>query len=106
MFARKVEFDLIVNKREEFLRKVRDEVLPILRKQAGFIDMLGVRNEIKVEKALVITLWKTRDDAMKYEKEVFPTLTKILKPYLMTPFVVTPCMVETTISEHFLAAVA
>jgi hypothetical protein len=36
MFARKLEFDLIVNKKEELLRKVRDEVLPILKEQAGF----------------------------------------------------------------------
>jgi hypothetical protein len=106
MFARKLEFDLMLIRKEEFLRKVRDEVLPILKKQAGFIDILGLTNEIKVEKALVISLWKTREDALKYEKEVLPKVTELLKPYLMTPFVVTPCIVETTISEHILAAVA
>lgn len=106
MFARKVEFDLMMIKKDEFLRKLRDEVLPILKKQPGFIDMLGLTNEIKVEKALVISFWESREHALAYEKEVFPKIAAMLRPYLMTPFVVTSCVVERTISERILAAVA
>ena len=106
MFARKVEFDLVVNKKEEFLRKLRDEVLPIMRKQPGFIDILGLTNEIKVEKALVISFWESREHALNYEKTAFPKITEMLKPYVMTSFVVTPCVVEKTISERILTAVA
>jgi len=104
MFARKLEFDLMLVKKEEFLRKVRDEVLPILKKQPGFIDVLGLTDELKVEKTLLISLWETKENALKYEKEVFPKITAMLKPYLLKPFVVTPCVVETTISQHILAA--
>jgi len=106
MFARKLEFALVVNKREELIRKVRDEVLPLMKEQAGFIDVLGLTNEIQVEKALVLSLWQTRESALNYEKAVFPKVKELLKPYLMTPLVVTHCMVETTISDHILAAVA
>lgn len=104
MFARKLEFDLMLVEKEEFLRKVRDEVLPILKNQAGFLDILGLTDELKVEKTLLISLWETKDDALKYEKEVFPKITAMLKPYLLKPFIVTPCVVETTISQHILAA--
>jgi hypothetical protein len=103
MFARKLEFDLMLVKKEEFLRKVRDEVLPILKSQAGFIDILGLTDELKVEKTLLISLWETKEHALKYEKD-FPKITAMLKPYLLKPFVVTPCVVETTISQHILAA--
>jgi hypothetical protein len=106
MFARKLEFDLMLVKKDEFLRKVRDEVLPILKKQEGFIDILGLTDELKVEKALLISLWETKEHAMKYEREFFPKITALLRPYLLTPFVVTPCVVETTISEHILATAA
>jgi hypothetical protein len=106
MFARKLEFDLVVNKKEEFLRKLRDEVLPIMKTQPGFIDILGLTNEIKVEKALVISFWESREHALNYEKTVFPKITEMLRPYLMTPCVVSPCVVEETISEHILTAVA
>lgn len=104
MFARKLEFGLMLVKKEEFLRKVRDEVLPILKKQAGFIDILGLTEELKVEKTLLISLWDSKEQALKYEKEVFPKIVAMLKPYMLTQFVVTPCVVETTISEHILAA--
>jgi len=104
MFARKLEFDLMLVKKEEFLRKVRDEVLPILKKQAGFIDVLGLTEELKVEKALLISLWATKEHAMTYQREVFPKIAALLRPYLLKPFVVTSCVVETTISEHILAA--
>lgn len=102
MFARKVEFDLMLIKKDEFLRKVRDEVLPILKKQAGFIDILGLTDELKVEKTLLISLWDTKEHALCYEKEAFPKITALLKPYLLKPMVVAPCVVETTISEHIL----
>ncbi|MGC2322823.1 MAG: hypothetical protein WA463_09355 [Terriglobales bacterium] len=105
MFARRLEFDLMLVKKDEFLRKVRDEVLPIMKKQAGFVDILGLTEELKVQKTVLISLWETKEQSLKYEKEVFPKITAMLKPYLLTPFVVTPCVVETTISEHILAAV-
>jgi hypothetical protein len=103
MFARKVEFDLVLNKKDEFLRKFRDEVLPILRKQDGFVDILGLTNEIRVEKAIIISLWDTREQALKYEQTMFPKITDMLKPYMMSRFTVTPYMVETTVSEHILS---
>lgn len=90
MFARKLEFDLMLVEKEEFLRKVRDEVLPILKNQAGFLDILGLTDELKVEKTLLISLWETKDHALKYEKEVFPKITAMLKPYLLKPFIVPP----------------
>jgi len=103
MFARKLEFDLMLIKKDEFLRKLRDEVLPILKKQAGFIDILGLTDEVKVEKMLLISLWETKEHAQRYEKEAFQKISALLKPYLLTPIVVIPCVVETTISEHILA---
>lgn len=106
MFARKLEFDLVLNKKDEFLSRVRDEVLPILRKQEGFIDILALTNEIKVEKALIISLWESREHALEYDKTVFPRITSMLKPYVMSPFVVTAYMVETTVSRHILSAAA
>ena len=106
MFARKLEFDLVLIKKDEFLHKVREEVLPMLKKQDGFIDVLGLTNEIKVEKALMISLWETREKALQYEKTVFPNIMSLLKPYLISPITVTPYMVETTLSEHLFSTLA
>jgi hypothetical protein len=37
MFARMLEFEVKPENKEEFVKKVENEVLPILRKQGGFL---------------------------------------------------------------------
>src|SRR5438067_12991247 len=52
MFARIVEFIPKPEKKEEFVKKVRDEVLPILKTQKGFLEILPFFPENKAEKSL------------------------------------------------------
>jgi len=40
MFARIVEFIPKLEKKEEFVKVIRNEVLPILKKQPGFMELL------------------------------------------------------------------
>ena len=42
-----------------------------------------------------------RKDAERYEREWFPKVEEILKPYLTTPITFKYYMVETTLCEHF-----
>jgi heme-degrading monooxygenase HmoA len=57
MFARIVEFIPRLEKKEEFVKVVRNEVLPILKKQPGFLEILPFFPETKAEKVMTITLW-------------------------------------------------
>jgi hypothetical protein len=106
MFARIVEFSPRMDVKEEFLKKVRNEVLPILKKQHGFLEILPLFPEDKTEKVVAITLWAEKPDAERYEREVYPKVEEILKPYLVTPVVYKHYMVETTLCEHFVEALA
>jgi hypothetical protein len=54
MFARIVEFIPRLEKKEEFVKVVRNEVLPILKKQPGFLEILPFFP--KTEKVMTITL--------------------------------------------------
>ena len=101
MFARIVEFVPKLEKKEEFVRVIKNEVLPILNKQHGFLEMLPFFPEIKNEKAITISLWTEKKDAERYEREWFPKVEEILKPYLTTPITFKYYMVETTLCEHF-----
>jgi quinol monooxygenase YgiN len=47
MFARIVEFIPKLEKKEEFVKVVRNEVLPILKKQPGFLEFLPFVPETK-----------------------------------------------------------
>lgn len=104
MFARIVEFIPKLEKKEEFVNVVRNEVLPILKKQSGFLEILPFFPETKTEKMITITLWAEKRDAERYEREVYPKVEGILKPYLNTPVGFKYYNVETSVCEHFVEA--
>ena len=107
MFARILEFELKTGKKEEFVKAFRDEVLPIMKKQVGFLEILPFFPEDKKqEKVMTISLWATRMDAERYEKETYPRVYELIKMHLSTPVVVKPYIVETRLCEHFVNALA
>jgi quinol monooxygenase YgiN len=106
MFARIVEFIPKLEKKEELVKVIRNEVLPILNKQNGFMEFLPFFPETKTEKVIAITLWTEKRNAERYEREVFPKVEEILKPYLTTPITYKLYNVETTLCEHFVQALA
>jgi hypothetical protein len=107
MFARILEFEVKLEKKEEFVKKVKHEVLPILKKQIGFLEILPFFPEkMREEKVINITLWATKPDAVRYEKETYAQVQEILRPYLTTPITVKPYVVETTLCEHFVETLA
>src|SRR5262245_34822787 len=101
MFARILEFTPKFEKKEEFISVVRNEILPILHKQPGFLEVLPFVPEQNYEKTIVVTLWNEKYEAEKYVKEVFPKVEQIVKPYLTTPIAVKGYKVETTLCERF-----
>jgi hypothetical protein len=106
MFARIVEFVPRAEKKDEFINVMKKEVLPILKKQVGFLDILPLFPEMRNEKAVHITLWMEKRDAERYEKEVFARVEDILRPFLNTPITWRHYQVETTLCEHFVNALA
>jgi heme-degrading monooxygenase HmoA len=104
MFARIVEFIPKPEKKEEFVKVVRNEVLPILNKQPGFLEILHFVPETTKEKMITITLWAEKRDAVRYERELYPKVEGIVKPYLSTPVTFKHYNVETTLCQHFVEA--
>jgi len=106
MFARIVEFVPKMEKRDEFIKVLKNEVLPILKKQAGFLEILPFVPEMKNDKMINVTLWHEKKDAERYEREVFPRVEDIVRPYLATPITWRLYNVETTLCEHFVETLA
>jgi heme-degrading monooxygenase HmoA len=104
MFARIIEFIPKLEKKEEFVKVVRNEVLPILKKQPGFLEILPFEPEIKTEKMITVTLWAEKRDAERYEREVYPKVEGIVKPYLATAVTFKHYNVETSLCRHFVEA--
>jgi quinol monooxygenase YgiN len=100
MFARIIEITPKLEKKEEFINVVRQEILPILKKQPGFLELMPFVPEFTNEKVVAISLWAEKYEAEKYGKEVFPKVEQILKPFLAAPVVYKPYTLETTVCRH------
>jgi quinol monooxygenase YgiN len=102
MFARIVEFFPKAEKKEEFLKVIRVDVLPILKKQPGFLELLPFVPENENEKIVAVTLWAEKRDAERYVREVFPKVSDILRPYLLCPITSKHYKLETSVCPHFM----
>jgi quinol monooxygenase YgiN len=106
MFARIIEFVPKFEKKDEFIKVMKNEVLPILKKSTGFLEILPFLPEEKNEKMVFVSLWAEKKHAELYMREFFPKVEQIVKPYLTTPITWKLYAVETTLCEHFEKAVA
>ena len=56
--------------------------------------------KMKEEKVFTISLWATKADAERYEREFYPKVLDILKPYLAATVNVNYYNLETTVCQH------
>jgi len=106
MFARILEMTPKPDKRDDIANVVKAEVLPILKMQAGFLEILPLIPELPNDRYLVISLWAERRYVEKYERETFLKIQDLMRPYLVVPIVARPYTVETSLCEHFVHALA
>ncbi len=102
MFARILDCQVKLEKKEEFVKVMKNQILPILKKQTGFLEILPFFAEkVRQDKALIISLWTTKQDAERYEREFYGRIFDILKPFLATPVVVNYYNLEAALCERF-----
>jgi heme-degrading monooxygenase HmoA len=77
MFARKVSMHLKADGAAEFRKKIDGEVIPLLRKQAGFLDEITFLYPSGKE-VHAFSLWETAEHAEAYNRGAYPEVTKIL----------------------------
>ena len=104
MFARIVELTPKPEMKDEIVNVIRQEVLPILKKQRGFMEFLPFVPETKTEKWIAVTLWAEKRDADRWEREGYPHVDGILKLYLAVPAICNYYNVETSLCTHFVKA--
>jgi heme-degrading monooxygenase HmoA len=104
MFARILNFAVKPEKKEEFVKVLKKEVLPILKKQNGFLEILPFVPESTTEKTFTVTLWAEKRDAERYETGAYLKVAEIVKPYLTTPITSKYYTVETAVCPNFMEA--
>lgn len=79
MFARNVTLHLKADKAAEFTRTLENDVLPMLRKQAGFKDEITFLASDNTE-VLAISLWDSKETAEAYGRDTYPAVLRTLEP--------------------------
>jgi hypothetical protein len=77
MFVRKVSMRLKTEAAGEFTRKMEDEIIPLLRKQKGFLDEMTLIAQSGKE-VYAYSFWENSNDAEKYDKNEFTQITGML----------------------------
>jgi hypothetical protein len=77
MFARKVSMHLKLNGAAEFKKKIENDIIPVLRKQAGFLDEITLLYPSGKE-VHAFSLWETAEHAEAYNRGAYPEVTKLL----------------------------
>jgi heme-degrading monooxygenase HmoA len=77
MYARRVSVELKPNTKADFTNKLQAEIIPLLRKQKGFLDEITFVNPAGKE-AFAVSLWDTKENAEAYNRGSYSEVTKIL----------------------------
>lgn len=69
--ARSVRFPIQKGKKAEFTKLFNDELVPVLKSQAGFKNEIVMVNDDHV---VGVSLWQSKDELNKYASTVYPKL--------------------------------
>jgi len=103
MYTRVVEITSKSGKARELCNTIDDKILPILKRQAGFVDETVIVSDTEPNRVLALSFWKTREDANRYAREQFDTVQKTVQNLIETAPVVRTFDVHTS-TIHKVAA--
>ena len=105
MFARKVSMHLKLNGAAAFKQKMENEVIPLLKKQPGFLDEITFLYPSGKE-VHAFSLWESAEFAESYNRGAYPEVTRLLSAMIEGPARVQTYEVLNSTIQKSLAAVA
>jgi len=103
MFARLIEINAKSGKASGLARTINEKVLPILKKQTGFVDETILTSDTEPNRIIGLGLWNSSEDAERYQREQYPKVNEILSPLLESAPVIRTFNVLTS-TAHRIAA--
>ena len=106
MFTRTVEVTTKPGKARELATFINERVLPILKKQTGFVDETVLASDTDPNRVLAISFWNTREDAERYQKEQYPVVHDMVRHLLETEPVIRTFNVDSSTTHKIVASKA
>jgi quinol monooxygenase YgiN len=94
MFARTLECEARVGKNDELANRITKEVLPILRNQPGFADMIALSDYVHPKHLVYFSFWKSKEAAQQYHRERYEQIVNMIRPLITGPPTVENVTVE------------
>jgi len=103
MFTRTVELTAKSGKGRELSITINDKVLPILKKQAGFVDETVLVSDAEPNRILALSFWNSKEDAERYHREQYPAIQEMVRHLLDVEPVIRTFNVDSS-TTHKIAA--
>ena len=106
MYTRVVELTTKPEKAREPCAEIDEKVLPILKKQAGFVDETVLASDTESNRVLALSFWNAKEDAERYHREQYPKINEMLSHLLETVPVIRTFDVHTSTTHRVTAGKA
>jgi len=101
VYSRMVEVNLKTDKLNEVRNTLNNEVLPSIKKQPGFVDVIEAIDPASGH-FFCQTLWKDKESLERYANDIFPTFAPKLEKFLTAEPKMYTLQVETS-TAHAIA---
>src|SRR5258708_13224033 len=78
MYTRIVEITSKSGKSRELCNTIEEKVVPILKKQTGFVDETVLVSDTESNQVLGLSFWNSKEDAERYHREQYPKVHEML----------------------------
>ncbi len=103
MFTRVVKMTCKPGQTKQACKTISEKVLPILRKQQGFLDYIVLVSTTDPNQVVAQSFWNTREDAERFHREQYQKLRDMLQERLAGEPVIEKYDVDTSTSQRILA---
>jgi quinol monooxygenase YgiN len=106
MFTRIVELTTKPGKNKQLADAINDKVLPILKKQKGFVDETVFVSDKEDNRVLALGFWNTKEDAEQYHRAEYQKVHETIRHLLEAEPVIRTFNVHASTSRKIAAGKA
>ena len=106
MFTRIVEIIAKAGKSRELANTIHERVLPILKKQNGFVGETLLISETEPDRIIALSFWNKREDADQYQNKEYKTVRETVQHLLEVEPVIRTFKVHSSTTHKITASKA
>ena len=103
MYTRVVELTSKSGKARELCDTIDEKVVPILKKQTGFVDETVLVSDAEPNRVLGLSFWNSKEDAERYHREQYAQIHETMKHLLETDPVIRTFDVQSSTTHRISA---